>query len=383
MPTIIRRLFCSPRAPRRYFDYIGLLYRWITDNPLWHDSIREMSRHLPPGGATLNVIDAGCGPGNSARQPLEYRPDLRILGLDFSASMLGLAGRAGPRHADCVAWVQGDVTRLPARDNSVDAVTAHSIYYLLADRPAFLREALRVLRPGGRLIMLNPAERPYPAKLLLRAWRSRAAATVLSWHAISRLHDRFTVEQIAAHLTEAGFARVLSERAVDSYGILSRGEKPYPNLSTVERIVQTAARDVADENEDTLQVMDAAQLGEAIRGRFVYVLVRQTPDKPAWAMQPGEPIRWQAAMVSAEGEQPYLLAFTSLSKAVEFMQPAVTSGVLHGINKVAKFDIGVAVRWSADVLINPHFESLRASSHFAFNGVQIDVDPASAISGEE
>jgi trans-aconitate methyltransferase len=39
------------------------------------------------------VLDAGCGPGNSARQLLEFRPDLRITGLDFSAGVLRLARR--------------------------------------------------------------------------------------------------------------------------------------------------------------------------------------------------------------------------------------------------------------------------------------------------
>src|SRR5258708_15114789 len=108
------------------------------------DGLREMSRHLPPGGAELRVLDAGCGAGTSALQLLDFRPDLRILGVDFSARMLRVARRVGARYQDCVAWAQANVTQLPAGDNSVDAVTAYNIYHLLEDRPAFLREALRV-----------------------------------------------------------------------------------------------------------------------------------------------------------------------------------------------------------------------------------------------
>jgi hypothetical protein len=232
---------------------------------------------------------------------------------------------------------------------------------------------LRILRPGGRLIMLDPAAGRYPR-------RSRAALSIRLWQAITYVHRRFTLEEMSSILTDAGFARVLAERAVGGYGVLSRGEKPYANLSTVERIAQTAA---SDDTSNGLQIVDAAGLTSASRGKFVFLLVRQMPDKPAWAIQPDETLRWQAAMVSDQTGQPYLLAFASLSKAVEFMQSAVTTGYLHGINKVAKFDKAVAPRWSAEMLLNPPFEALHASKLYGVKGVTLDVDPASAVTGEE
>jgi len=365
---LIRQGLGSLGSTKAYFDAIGLFRRWIANSQRdkWRDVLREMSRHLPPGSAELKVLDVGAGPGDSTLQLLEFRLDLCILSVDFSARTLRLARRAGTYYQDCVAWAQADVTKLPARDNSFDAVTAHNIYSMLEEHPAFLhaflRETLRVLRPGGRLIMLDPAQGLF---------------------GFLRRRHRSTLAQVAAHLNDAGYARVLSERVADGAGILSRGEKPYPALNTVERIAQTAAHDDVDSSNDALQIVDAANLANTIRGRFVFVLVRQTPDKPVWAIQPGEAIRWQAAMVNDERNKPYLLAFASLSKAVAFMQPAVTGGVLQGINKVGKFEKHAAAKWSADVLINPAFETLRTSSQFTFKGVQMDVDPASAVSGEE
>src|SRR5258707_439292 len=119
------RILGSPGAIRFCFDRIGLPYLWMTDNPLWRDSLRELARHFPPGGAELKVLDLGCGPGNSALQLLEYRPDLRVLGIDFSIRVLRFAQRASVRanHGDQTAWVQADATCLPAADNSFDAVT--------------------------------------------------------------------------------------------------------------------------------------------------------------------------------------------------------------------------------------------------------------------
>ena len=406
------RALSSPRVTRFFFDRGGLFYGWLTSNPLWRDSLREMARHLPPSAAELKVLDAGCGPGKSARQLLDLRPDLRITGLDFSAGMLRLARKLtsppaplqlargantaltpsllaerGPEGE--VNFAQADVTRLPVADDSFDAITAHSVYYMLADQAAFLREAMRVLRPGGRLILLDPALRPYPFDALKRIRQPRAALSVLVWHAVAGLHRRATLEQMAARLSEAGFARVLAERAVEGYGVLSRGEKPYPNLSTVERIAQIAAIDGAGGD---WQVIDSAVLPTVGRGRYVFLLVRQTPDKPPWAFQPGEAIRWDAVMVSdasneasdtADHGHPYLLAFTSLPKAVAFMQPAVTSGALKGVNKVAKFDKAAAPRWATDVLLNPAFDGLRESGRYVFAGLWLAVDPAGAVAGEE
>ena len=366
-------------SPTRFlFVHVGLPHRWLTNNPLWRSSVREMARHFPPGGATLTVLDLNCGPGNLAFQLLDYRPDLRVLSLDFSAKRLRIARQSD--HSDCTAWAQADICQLPIASNSVDAITAHSVFHSIPNRAAFLRESLRVLRPGGRLIMLDPIAGRYPWHLLTRAWRSRAALWILVWRAFSQQYHRFTLEEMSTTLTESGLARVLTERAVDGYGIVSRGEKPYTQLSTVERIAQTAAR---DDIGSELQIADAADLTTASRGKFVFLLVRQTPDKPVWAIQPDEILHWQAAMVNSQEGQPYLLAFTSLSKAVEFMQAAVMANYLHGINKVAKFDKAVALAWSADILLNPPFEALSTSDRFAAKGVMLDVVPSSAVTGEE
>src|SRR5438067_1859787 len=133
LARLFGRLLGSPGATRFHFYRIGLPYLWITNNPLWRDSLREMARHFPPGGAELKVLDLGCGPGNSALQLLEYRPDLRIVGIDFSIGILRFAQRASLKanRRDQMAWVQADAACLPAADNSFDAVTAHNVYYMI------------------------------------------------------------------------------------------------------------------------------------------------------------------------------------------------------------------------------------------------------------
>lgn len=381
--SIIRQTIGSPRATQFFFNRVAPLYRWLTNNPMWVGSLQEMARHFPPSQSQLTLLDVGCGHGNSSRKFLELRQDVRVVGVDFAANMLTMAHRMTAKTPldiqKRVRWLQADTVRLPLPDSSVDAVTGHSVYYMLGDREGFLREALRVLRPGGRLILLDPAARRFPIDVMYTRHSLRVKMAVMSWHAVSRVHQRYTLEQMAARLTAVGFARVLAEAAVEGYGILSRGEKPYEEgMSTTERVSQVATAESGD-----LQVIEAARLAGLAKGRNLFLLVRQTPNKPAWSIQPGEVIRWEAAMMEEQPMQHYLLAFSSLPKAVEFMQAAIKANVLVGINKVAKFDKAVAPTWESPALLNPPFGALQASERFRFSKYTLVIDPASAVTGEE
>jgi ubiquinone/menaquinone biosynthesis C-methylase UbiE len=351
----------SPHITRILFDRMGPIYDALTANPLWRDSLREMARHFPPSGAALRLLDIGCGPGNSAVLLHELRPDTEIIGLDFAASILQIAQRRG------ITVAQAEATRLPLPESSVDAIIGHSVYYLIADRPAFLHDALRVLRPGGRLILLDPAKRGFPFSILRHIRTPKAALSLILWQTFARLNQRFTLEEAAEELRDAGFARILAELRVEGYGVLSRGEKPYPVRNTLERMQSTATRD------DPVSLLPE-------RGRFVFVLVHQSPDKPAWALRHGEPIRWDAAMLETEN-QPVLLLFTALPKAVAFMQPAVTSGFLQNINKVGKFDKTMVAHWGVDLLVNPSFEAVQG--RYTLSEARLNVDPQVAILGDE
>lgn len=382
MPSnLIVRVVASPRATRFFFDRVVPIYRWLTNNPMWLGSLQEMSRHFPPSASQLRLLDVGCGHGNSTRQFLELRGDIQAEGVDFSAGMLTTAKRLTQGSLrERIHWLQADITRLPVPDNSVDAITGHSVYYMLADQPAFLRECLRVLRPGGRLILLDPARRPFPVDILRTRHAIRIKLAVLSWHTVSLMHQRFDLSEMAQRLESAGFARVLSEKAVEGYGVLSRGEKPFAEgQSTIERVQQIAGADVSAAD---LTPIPAISVPENARGRNLFLLVKQTPNKPTWALKPDESIRWDAAMMRSSSGVRCLLAFTSLPKAVEFMQSAVLANQLVGINKVAKFEKSVAPMWVIDMLLNPTLAALNAAG-WQDQQEMFAVDPAAAVTGDE
>jgi hypothetical protein len=164
-------------------------------------------------------------------------------------------------------------------------------------------------------------------------------------------------ETLLAALTGAGLIHCLVEPRGGEW--LYRGERA-PQGSSLERLRALAASDV--------------------RTPYVFLLVIQTPNKPAWRLAPGEKVAWRAAtVVDPETGQPALLAFSALVKAVAFMQPAVLAGAWPGINKVGKFPAEAAQGWGLPLAWNPAFEGLRGAAA----GPMVAVDPAGAMTGEE
>ena len=101
------------------------------------------------------VADLGCGPGLLALD-MAHRVGMQgaVHGIDASASMLTIAARR------CYgkAWVQlalGDVGKLPYPDNYFDAVVCTQVYEYVADIDGALRELQRVLRSGGRAVLVD------------------------------------------------------------------------------------------------------------------------------------------------------------------------------------------------------------------------------------
>jgi arsenite methyltransferase len=98
------------------------------------------------------VLDLGSGAGAdvliSARR---VGPSGRAIGLDMTGEMLALARRnAAEAGVDNAEFLKDYIEAIPLGDASVDVVISNCVVNLAADKPAVIREAARVLRPGGR-----------------------------------------------------------------------------------------------------------------------------------------------------------------------------------------------------------------------------------------
>jgi arsenite methyltransferase len=104
-----------------------------------------------------HVLDIGSGPGLLAcEMAAAVGPDGSVHGIDPSDSMRAIADRRERAAASApVAFAPGDACSLPFAEGSFDVAVATQVYEYVPDMPAALAEAYRVLRPGGRLLVLD------------------------------------------------------------------------------------------------------------------------------------------------------------------------------------------------------------------------------------
>ena len=140
----------QPDAVRGMFDRIAPVYDAM--NHVMTAGLDRSWRRLTveavvqPGD---RVLDACCGTGDLA--VAAEREGGVVTGLDFSPRMLERARRK----SETVTWVEGDLLALPFDDGSFDAATVGFGVRNVADLEAALTELHRVLRPGGRLAILE------------------------------------------------------------------------------------------------------------------------------------------------------------------------------------------------------------------------------------
>lgn len=102
-------------------------------------------------GVSGRVLDIGCGPGHIPLQLVTQKRELEVVGVDLSKSMLKIAEehKAVCAHGDRVEFQVADAKGLDFPDDSFDTVCSNSILHHIPDPVPFLREAWRVLKPGG------------------------------------------------------------------------------------------------------------------------------------------------------------------------------------------------------------------------------------------
>jgi len=135
-----------------YSKVYDCIYHLMPYRQLLWDTYQALE--LEPG---MKVLDAGCGTGNfefflSEKNP----PRVEIEALDFSDGMLSLA-RSKCAGLDNVSFVHGDLNvRLPYPDASFDRILSINVLYTLADRDETVAELMRVLKPGGIMVLTSP-----------------------------------------------------------------------------------------------------------------------------------------------------------------------------------------------------------------------------------
>ena len=143
--TAVRSMF-DAIAPR--YDLVNRIMTGRLDVRWRRRAVRDLQ--LPPGSL---VVDLACGTGDFCRE-LDAS-GLRPIGMDLSMGMLAAARTDAP-------LAQADALDLPLPDGSVDGVTCGFALRNLVAIPPFLDEVARVVRPGGRIALVEVAEPTNP-----------------------------------------------------------------------------------------------------------------------------------------------------------------------------------------------------------------------------
>jgi SAM-dependent methyltransferase len=140
-----------PAAGRRVFTrvYDPVIALTMRERAFRGRLLEQVLAGLPAAGG--RIVDVGCGTGTFAIALTAAAPAAEVTGVDGDPAVLAIAQRK--RGAERVAWTEGLATSLPAPDEGTDRVVMSLLLHHLAPaaKRRALAEALRVLRPGGRL----------------------------------------------------------------------------------------------------------------------------------------------------------------------------------------------------------------------------------------
>lgn len=201
-------------------------YRFADD---FQQERNEILVGMAPGGADRRAVDLGCGTG-ILLHPLAQRYR-RVVGIDLSPEMLHGYERERQPAGATVDLLCGDMTSLPFADASFDVVLCRSALHHMDDEVAVLKEMGRILKPGGSLVVGEPAN-DFPLFRLARWWVRRRP----SFGKIHTIDRAYTRRQLRDLLAQAG----LSVRRERRFGFIAYVLCDNPDLVPVLKVLPAA-----------------------------------------------------------------------------------------------------------------------------------------------
>lgn len=190
----------------------------------WHRLIR---RHLGEG-AGRPLLDLACGTGVVSHLMADM--GFAVTGLDWSEAMLAQARAKAERRGSGITFLTGDAERTMLPDAGYDAITNRHLVWTLVDVPAAFAEWFRLLKPGGKLLIVdgNMGRRNWVKPLherFLRLTRRAAPAPQINPAWSERLQrirrevwfsDQMHARDVVALLERAGFTDCRVDRGMRS-----------------------------------------------------------------------------------------------------------------------------------------------------------------------
>lgn len=154
------------------------------------------------------VLDVGTGPGDLLKLINSVKPTAVLNGVDISQKMLEMAKKNIPQ----ANFYKGKADKLPFKDSSVDIITCVASFHHYEDPGAALNEFYRVLKPNGRVYILDSVRDAFPFSFMAYYWDLVDSRFSYSRHLFSR--------DIISFTEEAGFRKVFKKWLLRPYPVL-------------------------------------------------------------------------------------------------------------------------------------------------------------------
>ena len=181
------------------------------------------------------ILDVACGTGDLSLTLFESG-QAQILGIDFCRPMLAIAASKAARSGSTIPFIEGDALGLPFRDCSFEAATIAFGLRNLTSVEAGFKELLRILKPGGRVAVLEFSQPRAPVlRSLFRIYFTKLLPLFGGWisgsksayeylpDSVSRFPNQ---EKLAAMMKAAGFGEVSYQNLSGGIAALHLGTRP-------------------------------------------------------------------------------------------------------------------------------------------------------------
>lgn len=189
--------------------------------------------NLPKNGT---LLDLATGTGDIAFEAKQAHPDAEVIGADFALPMMHV-GQQEPR-GKTIDWSAADALNLPFPDQHFDAVVSGYLVRNVIDIPRTLKEQMRILKAGGRIVILDTSPPPnnilkpfiqlhltYGIPIMGRILGGQAAADAYTYLPESTKSFK-TPDELAALMRDAGYTNVNYKLFMFGTQAIHWGDKP-------------------------------------------------------------------------------------------------------------------------------------------------------------
>jgi SAM-dependent methyltransferase len=209
-----RNLLTQCRKPS---GWVGRFVLWSMN--ITHSRVTDWGLKNVSIDSRATILDVGCGGGRTVAKLAAIATEGKVYGIDYSEDSVAASRRTNARWIETgrVDIREGSVSSLPFPDGTFDLVTAVETHLFWPDLPGDMREILRVLKPGGRLVIISEA---YKAGKDTRLAKYADRLTELA---------HMTLLSVAEHadlFAKAGYSDVQIVEGYDEGWICGLGRKP-------------------------------------------------------------------------------------------------------------------------------------------------------------